>query len=320
MVMVCLHRFCGECINKCIRMGMKECPNCRKSIPSRRSLRRDTNFDHIVNTMVGSPSERQLREDQKGKLDAKKIVHLQRAIIKKKHIVEQQKQRTVDPKMPGLALLSRQLPPPGLTNLQQSPLLELELRRHPHEDRVDQLERGFLTIRGDTKVSLLKDFLSQKLEDRTYEISSRMDDDSVVLDDHLALSDAKESLCVDQPLVLKYRISANDPGGREDRAASKVSTTELSARIANEEEEGFAGAQMPYYDHRLHEEGNSSAGDEVPSRSEDDSMPVVLATEDRQGLRNDESKADKEIPQEKEQSMKGRQTGEVNQWPKKDAV
>ena len=39
IVMECLHRFCGECIQKCLRLGKKECPSCRIHIPSRRSLR-----------------------------------------------------------------------------------------------------------------------------------------------------------------------------------------------------------------------------------------------------------------------------------------
>ena len=38
-VMECLHRFCSECIEKCLRIGKKECPSCRIHIPSRRSLR-----------------------------------------------------------------------------------------------------------------------------------------------------------------------------------------------------------------------------------------------------------------------------------------
>ena len=35
----CLHRFCGDCIQKCLRYGKRECPSCRKKAPSRRSLR-----------------------------------------------------------------------------------------------------------------------------------------------------------------------------------------------------------------------------------------------------------------------------------------
>ncbi|DAZ93721.1 TPA: hypothetical protein N0F65_009647 [Lagenidium giganteum] len=48
VVMECLHRFCGECIQKCLRLGMKECPKCRIHIPSKRSLRRDENFDDLI--------------------------------------------------------------------------------------------------------------------------------------------------------------------------------------------------------------------------------------------------------------------------------
>ena len=35
----CLHRFCADCIQKCLRVGKKECPSCRIHVPSRRSLR-----------------------------------------------------------------------------------------------------------------------------------------------------------------------------------------------------------------------------------------------------------------------------------------
>ena len=48
IVMECLHRFCGDCIQKCLRLGKKECPSCRVHIPSRRSLRPDLNYDELV--------------------------------------------------------------------------------------------------------------------------------------------------------------------------------------------------------------------------------------------------------------------------------
>ena len=53
IVMECLHRFCGECIQKCLRLGKKECPSCRVHIPSRRNLRPDTNFDALMQKMLG---------------------------------------------------------------------------------------------------------------------------------------------------------------------------------------------------------------------------------------------------------------------------
>jgi hypothetical protein len=178
--------------------------------------------------MVGHPDQRQLGEDQRGTHDANKIVHLQRAIKKTKHFVDQQKQRTADSTTYNQGAPSIAATPP-LTNLQQSPLLELELRRHPHEDQVDRLERGFLTIRGDATVSILKTFLSRKLDEREYEISSTLDDDSVVLDDDLALSDAKETLCTipDQVMVLKYRISASEVAAVENAASDEPATSKL---------------------------------------------------------------------------------------------
>ena len=37
----CLHRFCEECIQMCLRMGKNECPSCRFPIKTKRSLRPD---------------------------------------------------------------------------------------------------------------------------------------------------------------------------------------------------------------------------------------------------------------------------------------
>lgn len=228
LVMACLHRFCGECIHKCIRFGMKDCPSCRKSIPSRRSLKRDENFDMIVQKMVGSATEQELDDDVKGKQDANKMVHLQRAIQKKKHLIERQKRRSADlNRQQRSAELNKQqlwssssapkAPPAAgmlpVKNIQPSPLLELELRRHPHEDRVERLERTFLSLRGDAKVSLLKTFLSRKLSENDYEITSTFDDDSVVLDDDMHLIHAQETLCTEKErvMVLKYRLVEPPP-------------------------------------------------------------------------------------------------------------
>ena len=47
-VMECLHRFCGECIEKSLRFGKKECPSCRVACPSRRNLRPDPLFDLLI--------------------------------------------------------------------------------------------------------------------------------------------------------------------------------------------------------------------------------------------------------------------------------
>ena len=50
-VMECMHRFCGNCIQRCLRGGKQECPSCRVHVGSRRSLRQDHNFDALIRTV-----------------------------------------------------------------------------------------------------------------------------------------------------------------------------------------------------------------------------------------------------------------------------
>ncbi|PIA36581.1 hypothetical protein AQUCO_03300048v1 [Aquilegia coerulea] len=44
----CLHRFCKECIEQSLRLVNHECPACRKHLPSKRNLRKDTRYDRII--------------------------------------------------------------------------------------------------------------------------------------------------------------------------------------------------------------------------------------------------------------------------------
>jgi len=60
-VMECTHRFCEACITKCLRLGKKECPSCRVKCVSRRSLRRDPNFDQIVRKVYPRLEEYEVR-------------------------------------------------------------------------------------------------------------------------------------------------------------------------------------------------------------------------------------------------------------------
>lgn len=213
----CLHRFCSECIHNLLRFGSKTsqkvvCPSCRTPIPSRRSLRRDTKFDQLIEKVVGNPSEHE-QNVQLGEDDYKKMGRLQHAAREKRRIVRQQQRHQMQGRKQQTSSEFNAIEDHArlrLENLEESPLLELELRKHPHEVEVDHLERAFLTIRGDAKISLLKSFLTKKLEDRMYEISSKLDDESVVLDDELSLIEAKETLCPERSelLVLKYRTVA----------------------------------------------------------------------------------------------------------------
>ena len=64
IVMECLHRFCAECIEKCLRSGMKECPSCRVHIPSRRNMRRDVNYDKLIASLFGDLDKLEEMEEQ----------------------------------------------------------------------------------------------------------------------------------------------------------------------------------------------------------------------------------------------------------------
>ena len=73
--------------------------------------------------------------------------------------------------------------------------------------------------------------MNKKLDDCTYELSAKLDDESVVLDDELTLIEAKEALCTEtsEPLVLKYRVAAEIDGGEdgeEDQSSELVEKDE----------------------------------------------------------------------------------------------
>ncbi|KAK2196339.1 bifunctional Zinc finger [Babesia duncani] len=52
VIKTCLHRFCSSCIEKCFRVGVRECPKCRRKVPSRRFLRPDPIYDSIISRVV----------------------------------------------------------------------------------------------------------------------------------------------------------------------------------------------------------------------------------------------------------------------------
>ena len=64
VVRECLHRFCSECIEKCLRIGRKECPSCRIHIPSRRSLRPDSNFAALISKIYPNLEEYEEQEER----------------------------------------------------------------------------------------------------------------------------------------------------------------------------------------------------------------------------------------------------------------
>jgi len=83
-VMECLHRFCSECISKCLRVGFvlrlnlikfcfanyktsvrkKECPACRVNCSTKRHLRPDNNFDSIISQIYPNLEEVEKKEEE----------------------------------------------------------------------------------------------------------------------------------------------------------------------------------------------------------------------------------------------------------------
>jgi len=59
----CLHRFCHDCIITALRAGNKECPTCRKKLISKRSLRRDPNFDSLIEKIYPDRDEYEAQQD-----------------------------------------------------------------------------------------------------------------------------------------------------------------------------------------------------------------------------------------------------------------
>ncbi|XP_023126012.2 E3 ubiquitin-protein ligase RING2-A-like [Amphiprion ocellaris] len=74
----CLHRFCSECIVTALRSGNKECPTCRKKLVSRRSLRRDANFDALISKIY--PSRDEYEAHQRRVLDRLNRLHNKEAL------------------------------------------------------------------------------------------------------------------------------------------------------------------------------------------------------------------------------------------------
>lgn len=74
----CLHRFCSDCIVTALRSGNKECPTCRKKLVSRRSLRRDSNFDALISKIY--PSRDEYEAHQRRVIERLNRLHNQEAL------------------------------------------------------------------------------------------------------------------------------------------------------------------------------------------------------------------------------------------------
>jgi hypothetical protein len=76
---VCGHRYCGDCIDHCMRLEIpgrkpevRECPVCRAHMPSRRSAKEDPNFDLLMKALYDNVAEYEEKEEALMQEDLKK--------------------------------------------------------------------------------------------------------------------------------------------------------------------------------------------------------------------------------------------------------
>mmetsp|Transcript_25268 Transcript_25268/g.60747 ORF Transcript_25268/g.60747 Transcript_25268/m.60747 type:complete len:308 (+) Transcript_25268:42-965(+) len=212
IVKECLHRFCNECIEKCLRIGKKECPQCRIHIPSRRSLRPDTNFDKLIQSIYGDVGKLEEYEEEEIKKLNKKNMNNAYAESRKQGILyqaEQRKKRTAVPT--GAMGESTHHTAKCVVGLKESPLIDFILRRHPQETDVDRLRKEYIRTCQDMTVERLKIFLSKKLDHSPhsdFQIMTIADDNVVILPNDITLALVRRDIC-DNPMneiILHYRI------------------------------------------------------------------------------------------------------------------
>mmetsp|Transcript_22368 Transcript_22368/g.28946 ORF Transcript_22368/g.28946 Transcript_22368/m.28946 type:complete len:302 (+) Transcript_22368:102-1007(+) len=231
IVMECLHRFCSECIQKCLRVTKNECPSCRIHIPSRRSLRPDPNFDALIAKIYPDIAAFERYEER---------------MIAAMH--KQRGEQPIQPPQPrppprsGPRLTTRRTSG-GRTMIQNSggttasssakrergPRLSAAvvpskkhrphsnhhvnfvLRVHPLETSLNALAREYLSTSDQLKIQHLKKFLGLKLgyspiED--FELLIAQDHQCVVLNEHLSLAQIYQSFAPDdQDMILHYRLA-----------------------------------------------------------------------------------------------------------------
>ena len=164
VVKECLHRFCEECIDRCIRIGKKECPKCRVHIPSKRSVRPDPAFDQLIKSIYGDIEKvEQYEEEETLRLNKEKNMNNFTEQSRTLGIRHQSKQRKKHVNIPSPETQSLTSSQPRLSGLEESPLMEFVLRRYPQEKRVERLIKEHIRTSRDITVGTLKIFLAKKL-------------------------------------------------------------------------------------------------------------------------------------------------------------
>jgi len=207
LVMECLHRFCGECIQKCLRVGKKECPSCRINIPSRRSLRPDPNFDKLIEDLYGDIDALEKHEEEEiATLNKTKNMNNAYAESRKLGVMKQ----SIHRKKGGTKRKSSE---PQVAGIEKTTLIDFVLRRHPQETNVDRLAREYMRATGEMPINALKKYLGKKLSYEPYSHFQALvvaGGKGVVLDDSITLSEIRKDICDvsgdDVLMVLHYRM------------------------------------------------------------------------------------------------------------------
>mmetsp|Transcript_35414 Transcript_35414/g.84570 ORF Transcript_35414/g.84570 Transcript_35414/m.84570 type:complete len:286 (+) Transcript_35414:46-903(+) len=202
-VMECLHRFCEDCIEKYIRLGKKECPQCRKPVPSRRSLRTDKSFDALMRSIHGDVDEIEKYQEEKI-VKANMQTIRDNATIRRKSSVNMCRQIT---RQSSVSLAANNK---GLVNVRESEVVDLVLRKHNDERNVDRLRKEYLRVSKEITVEVLKKFLGKKLSysyPSHFQVLALVDDNEVVLPEGVTLNLVLRDIC-DSPdkLELYYRL------------------------------------------------------------------------------------------------------------------
>lgn len=207
IVMECLHRFCSECIQKCLRVGKNECPSCRIHVPSRRSLRPDPNFDALIAKIYPDLHAFERYEEKMIQQFNKSRAELQ--------VVRPPKRPRPPPRAPPqttTATPKRARPAPERRAKPQANTVNFVLRVHPHETGVKGLAREYLSTSDQLKVMHLKKFLGLKLKYKPiddFELLIALEDQCVVLNDHLSLAQILNTFANDNDveIILHYRLA-----------------------------------------------------------------------------------------------------------------
>lgn len=168
-VMECVHRFCEECITKCLRLGKKECPSCRVKCVSRRSLRRDPNFDEVINSIYPNLEEYEAELDAKVEQDnASNAVRLHEegttAAKSAAKRIQAERHSGHSSKAHGGRGPNKRARRDLTSVVSHDVEFSFILRRHPLENKLQSLMKEYLKTSRLLTVRHLQKFLSMKLQ------------------------------------------------------------------------------------------------------------------------------------------------------------